>query len=426
MALVTANTALEITTIDFSSESDYLNPGTVVTLLDDVGFTSDQGRVYDDVLRVRFFDDANWRDNWCGTGIVFNPTTKAITAGTITGFVGTNFNGTTFAQQFAVEGFSVSAVVLYNALASASSADDLAMVRSFFAGSDTFNLSPEADDVWAWTGNDTLRGYGGHDVLHGDAGNDWLDGGTGIDALYGGAGNDTYVVDNSGDLVTEAAGAGIDMVRSSITWTLGANLENLRLTGAAATGTGNGLANMILGSDGLDTLRGAGGDDTLNGGTGNDSLGGGVGNDSLVGMGGNDTLGGDAGDDTLNGGAGNDRLGGGTGKDRLAGAAGLDDFRFTTAPNSSNVDTIAGFVSADDRISLDNAVFTGLGTATGALGAAAFRLGSAAADASDRLIYQASTGSLWYDADGTGATSKVLVATLGAGTTLTLADLYVI
>jgi Ca2+-binding RTX toxin-like protein len=294
-------------------------------------------------------------------------------------------------------------------MVSATATDDLAMVRSLLAGDDTFNLSPQADNVWAWTGNDTMRGNGGHDVLLGDAGNDLLDGGTGIDAMYGGVGDDTYVVDNSGDLPVEAGGAGIDTVRSGITWTLGANIENLRMTGNGnVSATGNALANSIAGTAGNDTLSGGSGDDTLSGAAGNDALAGGGGSDQL------------------SGGTGNDRLDGGSGRDRLVGNAGIDDFRFTTAASgSTNVDTVVAFLSGADRISLDNAAFTALG-ANGPLAAAAFRLGASALDASDRVLYQASTGSLYYDADGNGAGARVLIAMLPDGTVLALGDLYVI
>ncbi len=76
--------------------------------------------------------------------------------------------------------------------------------------------------------NDKLLGDAGSDTLNGNAGNDILDGGTGADALIGGAGNDTYIVDNAGDVVTEAVNAGTDIVQTTLTaYTLSANVENL-------------------------------------------------------------------------------------------------------------------------------------------------------------------------------------------------------
>ena len=60
-------------------------------------------------------------------------------------------------------------------------------------------------------------------------------------------------------------------MQSSVTRTLGANLENLTLTGAAViNGTGNTLANTIVGNGAANDLRGVGGADTLNGGGGDD------------------------------------------------------------------------------------------------------------------------------------------------------------
>ncbi len=80
--------------------------------------------------------------------------------------------------------------------------------------------------------------------------------------LTGGAGNDTYVV-GTGDTVTEAASAGTDVVQSAVTWTLGANLENLTLTGTAAiNGTGNTLNNALTGNSANNVLTGLGGNDT--------------------------------------------------------------------------------------------------------------------------------------------------------------------
>jgi hypothetical protein len=116
-------------------------------------------------------------------------------------------------------------------------------------------------------------------------GNDRLDGGGGIDTLIGGSGNDTYIVDNPADTVTEAANSGIDTVQSSISYTLGSNQENLRLTGAGTiNGTGNSLNNIIIGNGNSNTLRGAAGNDTLTGSTANvtgdmDTLTGGSGED---------------------------------------------------------------------------------------------------------------------------------------------------
>jgi Ca2+-binding RTX toxin-like protein len=121
-------------------------------------------------------------------------------------------------------------------------------------------------------GDNVLSGAAGNDTLSGGEGNDTLDGGAGADALIGGAGSDTYVVDNISDAVTENAGEGTDTVQSSITYALGANIENLTLTGTTSiNGTGNELDNVIIGNDANNILRGGLGNDTLNGGAGDDT-----------------------------------------------------------------------------------------------------------------------------------------------------------
>ncbi|MEG4532165.1 DUF4347 domain-containing protein, partial [Microcoleus sp. D2_18a_D3] len=150
------------------------------------------------------------------------------------------------------------------------------------SGNNTLNGLAGGDNILGRDGDDTinggddgdnLSGESGTDQLIGGLGNDNLNGGSGADLLVGGLGNDNYSVDAE-DVVTELPDQGIDLVGSSITYTLPAEVENLRLTGTAQiNGTGNTLANIITGN----TANNA-----LNGGTGADSLRGGLGNDLYV------------------------------------------------------------------------------------------------------------------------------------------------
>ena len=184
------------------------------------------------------------------------------------------------------------------------------------------------------TGNNTLTGTSSADTMFGFGGDDSLTGGAGKDLLIGGMGNDTYSVDNAGDVVTENPGEGIDTVRSSVTYTLPAAVENLTLTGSSAiNGTGNALGNVITGNSGNNVITGLGGADTLDGAGGIDTLsyagssagvnvslaaGTASGGDAegdvfshfekLTGSSFNDTLEGDANANTLTGGSGTDTL----------------------------------------------------------------------------------------------------------------------
>ena len=126
---------------------------------------------------------------------------------------------------------------------------------------------------------DTINAGGGNDTINALGGNDFINGGAGADTMFGGTGNDTYVVDNSGDIVNETGGNGLDTVQSSITFSLSdavhaiGAIENLTLTGIAKiNGTGNALANDIVGNSGNNILNGLGGADILTGGQGSDKF----------------------------------------------------------------------------------------------------------------------------------------------------------
>ena len=227
-----------------------------------------------------------------------------------------------------------------------------------------------------------ITGNANDNDLTGGDGNDTLNGGLGADVLAGGAGNDVYVVDNNKDQIVEEFDQGHDTVRSSVSWTLGENFEDLVLLGSAVSGLGNALDNRITGNDIENDLSGSDGNDTLNGGAGADTLNGGKGDDLYLvddandlvvesALAGHDTvrssvdfdlnltteiedlvLTGDAnltgsgnelankitgnsgannllgwgGDDLLLGGAGDDTLDGGDGSDTLRGGAGDDTY----------------------------------------------------------------------------------------------------
>lgn len=171
------------------------------------------------------------------------------------------------------------------------------------------------------------------------------------------------------------------------------------------------------------TITGTSAGNTLSGTTGNDVIFGLGGADTLYGRAGADKLYGGSGNDRLYGSSGNDRLWGGSGADVLSGGTGTDIFVFDS-PFVGAVDRITDFSPADDTIRLENAIYTGL--VTGGLRTSAFHAGTKAHDSTDRVIYDAGTGAVYFDADGTGALAAQQFAQLTPGLAVTHADFYVI
>jgi Ca2+-binding RTX toxin-like protein len=244
-----------------------------------------------------------------------------------------------------------------------------------------------ADSVHAIGGieNLTLIGAGAIDgtgnalanLLIGNGAANILDGGAGADLMRGGAGGDTYIVDNAGDIVDEsiAGSGGADLVKSSVSFSLAdsvhaiGGIENLTLTGAGAIdGTGNDLANVLIGNTGASRLSGGLGADVLDGKRGKDSL-----------------------------------TGGGDG----------DVFLFSVGPRKANADHVLDFLPGEDAIHLDHDVFKKL--RLGELKKKAFHADAnahAAEDRSDCIVYDTESGKLRYDKDGKGGHKAKLFAIL--------------
>ena len=313
------------------------------------------------------------------------------------------------------------------------------------AGNDQIIGSGGSDTMSGGNGSDFLYGGIGNDSLTGDGGNDSLSGGDGNDNILGGLGADSLLGDNGNDDLS--GGAGNDLLS-------GGDGNDFLIGQDGNDNLLGGMGNDTLGGwAGEDDLHGYLGDDELFGGLGNDTLSGFYGADVLNGDNGNDSLLGDFGDDTLNGGDGNDRLFGGTGNDALSGSYGNDSLaggdeddilrgglgRDTLTGNAgsdafnfnfiglANYDHITDFQHGADTIQLTAGVFPEVGVA---LTAASFRLGTIALDVDDRIIYDAATGRLYYDPDGTlhGTASlpKVLFAVLDNHAALTFSDFVVV
>ncbi|GLK54471.1 Ca2+-binding RTX toxin-like protein [Methylopila capsulata] len=309
------------------------------------------------------------------------------------------------------------------------------------------NLTLVGSGALAGVGNDLAN------ILNGGDGANRLDGRSGADLMTGGMGDDVYVVDDALDQVRENADAGFDTVETSASLTLAANVEKLVLTGEEAlSGTGNLLANTLIGNAAANRLDGGAGVDTMSGGLGDDvyvvdnaldqvreSAGAGfdtvettrsialaanieklvfAGSANLSGVG--NSLG-----NVVVGNAGANLIDGRGGSDTLTGGDGADIFLFSDRPNGVSIDLVTDFDVVADTLRLDDAVFAGLGP--GRLAAAAFALGTQAADATDRILYDPTAGGLYFDRDGSAATyAAVRFATLGAELDLTWRDVVVV
>ncbi len=239
-------------------------------------------------------------------------------------------------------------------------------LNNFILGNDGNNILmglAGQDNLFGGLGDDSLNGGNDADVLNGGFGNDTLNGGTGQDSMFGNQGNDLYLVDSTGDVVTETWNQGQDTVIAFVSYALtgsASGVEDLTLVGVAINGTGNALNNTIIGNSqnnnlfggsGNDTLKGGNGHDVLQGESGSDSLLGGQGNDTLLGGLQADTLLGEAGNDSLNGGAHADSLWGGAQDDTLLGEHGNDTLFGEDGKDSlnggANADSLSGGNEAD-------------------------------------------------------------------------------
>ncbi|MBF0213319.1 MAG: cadherin-like domain-containing protein [Magnetococcales bacterium] len=268
-------------------------------------------------------------------------------------------------------------------------------------GQDRLYGGYEDDQLYGGSGNDQLYGEQDDDYLNGGDGNDRLDGGIGADVMVGGAGSDTYylTLDDDGEIedtvVEQLADPGVDTVYIPFqvaSYTLSEGVENVRMNA--------GFSNTALtGNAGNNVMTGNAGDNPLNGGAGND---------------------------TLNGGFGDDELRGGAGNDTLTGGAGEDEFVLTSTSSTSR-DTILDFSVADDQIGLLASIVPAVGGSVSATEFVKVNSGGAT-NGSQRLIYNATTGMLYYDRDGntSGGSAQVAIANVGQGLDLTYRDFYIV
>jgi serralysin len=294
----------------------------------------------------------------------------------------------------------------------------------FGGGSTDVLHGDDGDDVLVgFFGGDYLAGGAGNDSLYGGRGDDWggleggdgddkLYGGNGKDRLYGGFGNDTIYGDaGNDDIEGDAKSPERDPVSiDTLSYVFVGAAVRVNLANPFPQATGGAGRDIIAG---IERLIGSDFGDTLSGSEAAQIIEGGGGDDIVRGRGGGDVLAGDGGMDMLFGDAG---------RDTLTGGDDADVFRFGGTLGTATVDTVTDYQTGLDTFGLDAAAFAAVGDF---LEAGEFHLGTRAQDADDRIMYDAATGRLFYDADGTGAGKVVLVAFVGERLDVTAGEFLV-
>jgi Ca2+-binding RTX toxin-like protein len=268
------------------------------------------------------------------------------------------------------------------------------------------------ENILSGSGDDTLLGDAASNMFRGALGADFIDGGAGVDTAdyREKAASVEVALLGAGDSFVFVGGVAEDTIR---------NIENVFGGKGNDKLTGDGFANTLNGNDGKDVLTGGGGADILDGGAASDTASyrdksasvsvaldgasyttvtvGGVAEDTIRNI---ENIWGGTGNDSLSGDANANLLSGGGGSDTLFGGAGADIFQFDFALGAGNVDTVVDF-TAGDRLFLSKSVFTTL--SGGTLAATQFYAAAGATDAQNvnqKIIYDTTSGALYYDADG--------------------------
>lgn len=327
-------------------------------------------------------------------------------------------------------------------------AADNSFVRFTFAER-IFNIenvrgSNFGDEIFGDVNANRIDGLGGDDSIDGDLGDDTISGGAGTNTLIGNLGFDTLVIEG---VVTSKTRISLTTIRvigtlpdgkpfnhtatgfeqvldngviKAVVFFMGeSSTDFVQQTVIAETPVLPTITALVAGQ----TLNGNGSANTIGGGAGSDDIAGLDGNDTLKGQGGDDWLFGGNGNDTMDGGTGDDTLDGGPGSDRLTGGPGKDIFLFSTAL-SGGADVITDYKVTEDTIRIFKSLVGNL--PTGDLAATAFKnTAQGAVDADDRIIYESSTGKLFFDSNGSAAGGRVLIATLPTGRNMVPAEIKI-